>query len=388
MIGKSVNAIHDIMTKKKILVDIFYLHVAQTGIKTYIECLCEEIGKNTSAEFEFIITPKLTLIRKSIFFKGKTALWKNLLYQILYFFRKLVIIPFMSIRHNTSIVFSPDILSPVWVKGTKISVIHDAFFWENPEHYNAHWLKIYLTLLKAGLRKNAQVVTISEYSRQQIKKYLNLPALPVHVVYPSSSIRLKEKSVKGRSPLLDPYFLHVGVIEKRKNLPILINAFSQLVKREEFESFKLVLVGQRGPRKTLDDFDNIINLVQDLNLEERVIITGFLSVQDLNNYYHHALAYVFPSLNEGFGMPILEAFSYGLPVIIANQGSLTEVGGAAVVTVKENTPESFEEALLQVGGDLELRKTLAELGHDRLKKFSSANFFLSLQDCFRRVLNE
>lgn len=387
MIGKSVTSIHDIMTKKIILVDIFYLHVAQTGIKTYIECLCGEIEKDTSSEFTYIITPRLSQIQKSNFFKGKTPLWKNLLYQSIYFFRKLVIIPLLSIKYRPSIIFSPDILSPLWTRGTKISVIHDAFFWENPKHYNPLWLRVYLLLLEAGLRKNAQVVTISEYSKLQIKKYLKLPDLQVHVVYPSSNIGLSEK-IQGNPPLTDPYFLHVGVMEKRKNLPVLIQAFSQMVKREEFASFKLVLVGQRGPRKTLDDYDHILDLITILDLENRVILPGFLSNSDLNNYYQYALAYVFPSLNEGFGMPILEAFSYDLPVIISNQGSMAEVGGDAVVIVNKNTPNGFEEALIQVGGNVELRQKLIARGRERLKKFSSPNFFLSLQDCFRRVLHE
>ncbi|MEX2593001.1 MAG: glycosyltransferase family 1 protein [Anditalea sp.] len=376
------------MAKKKVLVDIFYLHVAQTGIKTYIECLCEEIEKNNSDDFEFIVSPSLNEIRNSSFFKGKTALWKNLFYQLLYFFRKLVIIPWLSIKYNTAIVFSPDILSPLWSKGIKISVIHDAFFWENPKHYNPLWLKIYLALLKAGLRKNAQVITISEYSKKQIKKYLKMPSLPVHVVYPSSNIGPKERSQSQISPIPHPYFLHVGVMEKRKNLLTLVIAFSELVKKEDFQSFKLVLAGQRGPRKTLDDFDPILDLIHDLKLEEKVILPGYVSLGELENYYHHAFAYVFPSLNEGFGMPILEAFSYGLPVIIAKQDTLTEVGGEAVITVKENTPLGFEEAMRKIGEDKELRNSMTALGSNRLKKFSSEIFFLSLKDCFRRVLNE
>jgi glycosyltransferase involved in cell wall biosynthesis len=177
-------------------------------------------------------------------------------------------------------------------------------------------------------------------------------------------------------------------MEKRKNLPALVSAFSEFVKKEGYESYKLVLVGQRGPRKTLDDFDHLLDLVHQCKLEGKVILPGFISHQDLENYYFHALAYVFPSLNEGFGMPILEAFSYGIPVIVADQGSLTEVGGEAILRVKRNTPEGFEEALLTIAKDGELRERMAIMGRDRLKKFSPANFFLSLQDCFRNILNE
>lgn len=376
------------MAKIKVLVDIYYLHVAQTGIKTYIECLCEEIEKGDRDEFEFIISPSRESIADSTFFKGNTSFWKNLLYQAVYFFRKLVVLPLLSIRHQTDIVLSPDILSPVWARGKKISVIHDAFFWENPEHYNPIWLKVYLTVLKWGLRGNAYVITISEYSKKQIQKHLQMPALPVHVVYPSSNIKSMAIEHLETSPLNSPYFLHVGVMEIRKNLPVLIEAFAQLVEEEGLGDYKLVLVGQRGPRKTLDDYDNILSLIKQLQLEGKVILPGYVSRQELESYYLHAVAYVFPSFNEGFGMPILESFSYGLPVIVANQDTLKEVGGDAVLVVSENTPDGFERALLQIAKNDGLRKQLKERGKQRLQRFSSDNFFLSLKDCLRRIINE
>jgi len=376
------------MAKKKILVDIFYLHVAQTGIKTYIECLCEEIEKGNPDEFEFIVSPSQESIAESTFFKGNTAFWKNLLYQAVYFFRKLVVLPLLSVRHQSDIVLSPDILSPLWTRGKKISVIHDAFFWENPEHYNPLWLKVYLTMLKWGLRGSAHVVTISEYSRKQIQKHLQMPSLPVHVVYPSSNIRSTVIEHLENSPLNGPFFLHVGVMEIRKNLPVLIEAFAQLVEMEGLMDYKLVLVGQRGPRKTLDDYDNILALIKQLKLEGKVILPGYVSRGELENYYSHAVAYVFPSLNEGFGMPILESFSYGLPVIVANQDTLKEVGGDAVLVVSENTPNGFAYAMLQVAEEDALRKQLKERGKGRLQRFSSDNFFLSLKHCLRRIINE
>lgn len=375
------------MARRKILVDIFYLHVAQTGIKTYIECLCEEIEKSNSAEFEFIVSPSRRSIKSSTFFKGKTAFWKNLLYQLIYFYRKLVVVPWLSIYHGASIVFSPDILSPLCARGTKVSVIHDAFFWENPSHYNRMWLKVFLGFLKASLKSDAHVITVSAHSKIQLQKHLQLPGVPVHVVYPSSTIRPKVRR-ESVNPLGSPYFLHVGVMEKRKNLLTLIHAFSDLIKHRAFQSLKLVLVGQRGPRKTLDDYENILRLIEDLDLRGKVILPGFVDSKELENYYRNALAYVFPSLNEGFGMPILEAFSYGLPVIISNQGTLAEVGGDAVLKVEENTAKGFEAALRTVASDELLRKTMAEKGQARLRQFSPTDFFLSLQDCFRRILNE
>ena len=376
------------MAKKKVLVDIFYLHVAQTGIKTYIECLCDEIENHASKDFEFILIPSRQAIRDSTFFKGKTAFWKNLLYQGIYFYRKMVVMPWLSLKHQADIVFSPDILSPLWAKGRKVSVIHDAFFWENPSHYSPVWLKVYLTFLNASVKRNAHVITVSEHSKKQLQKYLKLPKLAVDVVYPSSNLTQKDTLGETQPLVKNPYFLHVGVMEKRKNLSTLVSAFADFASHPDFGGYQLVLVGQPGPRKHLDDYDNIISLIRKHQLQEKVVLAGFVSQQALENYYQHALGYVFPSLNEGFGMPVLEAFSYGLPVIIANQGTLVEVGGDAVLKVADNTVEGFKEALTLIAKDGQLRKHMAEQGYRRLGQFTSADFFLSLQACFRSILNE
>ena len=87
-------------------------------------------------------------------------------------------------------------------------------------------------------------------------------------------------------------------------------------------------------------------------------------------------------------MPVLEAFSYGLPVIIADQGTLVEVGGDAVLKVSENAALGFEKALTLVAKDETLRKDMVKRGYARLGQFSSADFFVNLQTCFRGILNE
>ncbi|HLT08660.1 MAG TPA: glycosyltransferase family 1 protein [Cyclobacteriaceae bacterium] len=374
--------------KKKILIDIFYLHVAQTGIKTYIESLCDLVENNKTADLEFVVTPDRKKISSSTFFKGKTRFWKNLLFQSVYFFRKLFVLPLLSHMHKTDAVFSPDILSPIWARGKKVSVIHDAFFWENPSHYNAVWLKVYLTFLKAGLQKNAYVLTVSEHSKQQIKKFIEIPDLQIEVVYPSSNLTRKEASIGQHALIRQPYFLHVGVMEKRKNLTTLVQAFAELVQDPEFSDYKLVLVGQPGPRRPLDDHANILAFIEQHQLQGKLVLPGYVSKEALDNYYQHALAYVFPSLNEGFGMPILEAFSYGLPVIVSDQGTLVEVGGSAVLKVTENTPQGFKVAMELVAKDKQLSAEMAQRGYQRLQEFSSSDFYLSLQRTFRKILHE
>jgi glycosyltransferase involved in cell wall biosynthesis len=373
--------------KPKVLVDVFYLYVAQTGIRTYMVTLCDEILKKNNPEFEYIISPNYQKVKQSQFFRGKTAKWKNLLFQLLYFFRKQVIVPILSYFHQTAIVFSPDILSPVFAKGKKVSVVHDTFFWDNPEHYQRLWLKYYLYFLEKGLRNNGEIITITQFSKMRLQELPPFKSIPMKVVYQASGLseRLAQPDLKASTQTR--YFLHVGVLEKRKNLGTLINAFDSLTRMEGYEDLRLVLVGQRGPRETLDDYDNLVELVTTLGLTDKVEFTGYVSQDQLASYFQHALGYVFPSKNEGFGLPVLEAFSFGLPVIISRQGALMEVAGEAALILEKNDSEALLQSMKLLVDDPDLRKELGEKGRIRLEQFSAEKFFLSLEQAFKEILN-
>ena len=372
--------------KPKVVVDVFYLYVAQTGIKTYIVTLCDEILKKNNSDFEYIIRPNYQKVKQNQFFRGKTAKWKNLLFQLLYFFRKQVVLPILSYYHQASIVFSPDILSPIFAKGKKVSVVHDTCFWDTPEHYQPLWLKYYLYFLEKGLQKNGEIITITQFSKMRLHQLPPFKSIPIQVVYQASGLSKTFTQSDLQSTTQAPYFLHVGVLEKRKNLGLLIRAFDQLTKLEGYESLRLVLVGQRGPRETLDDYDHLVDLVTNLGLTEKVNFTGYVSQEQLASYFQHALGYVFPSTNEGFGLPVLEAFSFGLPVIISRQGALIEVAGDAALILETNEVEALIQSMKLLVDDPDLRKELGEKGRIRLQEFSAEKFYLSLEQAFKEIL--
>lgn len=375
------------MTKPKVLIDVYYLYVAQTGIKTYIVSLCEEISKNPKSEMEYIISPDYMEVLESNFFRGKTSKWKNILFQLLYFFRKQFILPFLSIYHKADLVFSPDILSPILSRGKKVSVIHDTFFWDNPEHYQKLWLKYFKYFLAKGLNRNGHIITITDYSKKSLQDLEAFKAIPIRVVYPASGLSSKAITTEENPVVSSRYFLHVGVLEKRKNLGMLITAFEKLVRLKGYEDIRLILVGQRGPREKLDDYDYLTGLVASLGLTDKVEFTGYVAQEKLATYFQNALGYVFPSANEGFGLPVLEAFSFGLPVIISRQGALMEVAGEAALVLKKNNSEALFQSMKLLVDDEKLRKDLGEKGRIRLKEFSTEKFFLSLEQTFKEILN-
>ena len=372
--------------RPKVVVDVFYLYVAQTGIKTYIVTLCDEILKKNNSDFEYIISPNYQKVKQNQFFRGKTAKWKNILFQLLYFFRKQVVLPILSYYHQASIVFSPDILSPIFAKGKKVSVVHDTCFWDTPEHYQRLWLKYYLYFLEKGLQKNGEIITITQFSKMRLHQLPPFKSIPIQVVYQASGLSESSALSDLKSTTQADYFLHVGVLEKRKNLSLLIQAFDKLTKMEGYESHRLVLVGQRGPRETLDDYDHLVELVTTLGLTDKVDFTGYVSQEQLASYFQHALGYVFPSTNEGFGLPVLEAFSFGLPVIISRQGALMEVAGDAALILEKNEEESLIQSMKLLRDDPDLRKELGEKGRIRLQEFSAEKFFLSLEQAFKEIL--
>jgi glycosyltransferase involved in cell wall biosynthesis len=373
--------------RQKVVVDVFYLYVAQTGIRTYMVTLCDEILKKNNPEFEYIISPNYQKVKQSQFFRGKTAKWKNLLFQLLYFFRKQVVLPVLSYFHQAAIVFSPDILSPVFAKGKKVSVVHDTFFWDNPEHYQPLWLKYYLYFLEKGLQNNGEIITITDFSKMRLHQLPPFQSIPIKVVYQASGLSESSDQPGLKANTQTRYFLHVGVLEKRKNLGTLITAFDGLTKMAGYEDLRLVLVGQRGPRETLDDHDHLVELVTTLGLTDKVDFTGYVSQDQLVSYFQHALGYVFPSANEGFGLPVLEAFSFGLPVIISRQGALMEVAGDAALIFENNDAEALLQSMKLLVDDPDLRKELGEKGRMRLQQFSAEKFFLSLEQAFKEILN-
>ena len=372
--------------KKVVLVDIFFQHLAQTGIKTYTDNLLIQIEKYQGDTFTFIVFPSKESIKRSKMFKGKTARWKNLWFQLRYFFHKLLVLPVLSIWYKTDIVFSPDILSPIWTQGKRVSVIHDAFFWETPEHYNKLWRKLYLFLLQTSVRLGTNVITVSHYAKTTVSKYL-VSASPLTAIPTGLDLKIKNLDELEQPPLHTPYFLHVGVMEKRKNLKMLIEAFAVFLERQPSD-YSLVLVGQRGPREALDDHDGILSMVKKYQLEDKVIFTGYLSKEQLFRYYKCAEAYVFPSINEGFGLPVLEAFSFGLPVLIGPQGALQEVGGDAVLVSKSFEARDFASIMFKIIEDSQLRESLKQLGYERLSLFTGKKFLLSLTDYFNHITNE
>ncbi len=366
------------MSKIKVVVDAHDLLVARTGIRTYILELIKVLEEECS-EVDLKVLPKLEFVQSVGFFRSsRFGFLRSILFHLYTIFWKQFLLPVSVWRHSPNVLLCPDYLAPMWVlKAKKIVVFHDAFFWESPEHYNPLWLKYFKTLVKLGLRGDSHILTVSETSKKRIANYVNANVPLTHALT-SFSARSRPRSPKP--DISGPYFLHVGVFEKRKNLPFLIEAYSQfLASCGSDPPPKLLLVGSPGPKKDLDDTEQIQESIRLHDLERMVLCPGYLPEDVLASYYQHALAYLFPSLNEGFGLPVLEAFSYQIPVVVSDQEALMEVGGDAVQVAGMRDHQAWIRAMSALFNEKELRTRMIESGIIRLQAFNRSIFAAELK---------
>ncbi|WP_316737853.1 glycosyltransferase family 1 protein [Pedobacter aquatilis] len=363
-------------------IDIRDLKIAKTGTKTYLEEVCRAFQKeNTDFKFYFFDTIFPIYSGRNKFFK--------LVEHLRFFIWKQVTLPLLAVLRECDIVFCTDFFVPYLNFGYKtIPVFHDAFFWEYPEHYNKHWLKIFHKFGVEAAKKSAYVIAPTEYARERIAHYSGLGKDKI-ISIPEAPKTLSSNAALSTGALnlkTTKYFLHIGTFEKRKNLYLLVEAL-HILHEQGFKDYSLVLCGQISPKNDMDGSTRLFDAITKYNLNDFVIMPGYVIDNDLSWYYQHAELYLFPSVNEGFGLPILEAFQHNLPVLVANNTCLPEVGGDAVITFDPYNAEDLAEKIIPLITNPDSRLRLIEKGKERLKKFSWEKTAIELIQVFKKAIH-
>jgi glycosyltransferase involved in cell wall biosynthesis len=375
------------LKKQKIGIDVRDLKIAKTGAHTYLSELCKAIkNSEPDLQFEYIFLDTRLPIYTGSNKIGK--LWEQLNYLIW----KQVTLPIKAWQKGCSLVFCTDYFVPyIHVGFTTVPVFHDAFFWEYPAHYNKYWLWFFNTLGVGAAKKSSAIVTVTNYAKDQIAKYSGIDAtkiVPIHIGPKSSIAENEVETVKDHSLeliLQKKYILHVGTIEKRKNLSTLLTAFEMLLQNNPQDLY-LIIVGQKSNKPTLKD-DAVFEMVTASNLlKEHVIFTGYLTDSQTATLYKHAALYVFPSINEGFGIPILEAFAHKVPVLVANNSCLPEVAGNAAISFDPNNADALSTLIAYTLQDEALLKSLQQKGTERLTHFTWGKTLDALEALFERSI--
>jgi len=377
------------LKKQKIGIDIRDLKIAKTGAHTYLSELCKAIkNSEQDLQFEYVFLDTRLPVYTGSSKIGK--LWE----QVNYIFWKQITLPIKAWLTGCSLVFCTDYFVPYMHLGfTTVPVFHDAFIWEYPSHYNKYWLGLFKTFGVSAAKKASAVVTVTSYAKDQIAKYSGIDAANIVSIHigPKSSIAENEFSA-GIDHIVEPllqkkYILHVGTIEKRKNLTTLLKAF-ELLLQNNTQDLYLIIVGQKSNKPTLKD-DAVFEMVAASSLlKERVVFTGYLTDSQTAQLYKHAALYVFPSVNEGFGIPILEAFAHKVPVLVSNNSCLPEVAGNAAIGFDPYNPDALSTLIAQTLNDTALLQSLQQKGSERLTHFTWGKTLNALESVFERSINK
>ena len=243
-------------------------------------------------------------------------------------------------------------LVPEGLSGRSIITIYDMVCERYPETMQKRNRRLLQARLSDSCKKADAIVTISEFSRKEISELMNVPLEKIHVApcaIDSSFYRpqtdLDAFEASGRELFenfqIDDYILFVGTLEPRKNVTVLVSAFEKISK--DHPKLKLVLAGGRGWQN-----EETLNAISNSVAKEKIVMTGYISEEVKRELYRHAKAFVFPSLYEGFGMPVLEAMACGTNVVCSDASSLPEVTGDMAQLVKPDDTEGFAAAIEKV----------------------------------------
>lgn len=369
-------------------VDVRALRLAKTGIKTYLEELCIEFRQMNDANLEFHFLDSDFPV-----YTGNNKLMK-LIEHLNFQLWKQVTLPLKAWSKKCHIVFCTDSCVPYLHLGYKtVPTIHDAFCYESPENYGRIWLWFYKRTAIPAAKRSPFVITTTLYSKGQISKLMDIATEKLIVVYegPKRTVSSQNQDLTTQKPRelninipSSDYILHVGAMYKRKNIASLVYAFSK-VKKSGYPELKLVLAGSLLTNKADNEHQLILDAIESTGMGSDIIITGYLSDQTLEQVYRNALIYVFPSLNEGFGLPILEAFKSDLPVLASNNTCLPEVGGDAVLLFNPFDINDISEKIDIVLKDPLLRASMIRKGRERLRDFSWQRAALEIIEVFRKA---
>ncbi|MBR4201657.1 MAG: glycosyltransferase family 4 protein [Oscillospiraceae bacterium] len=278
---------------------------------------------------------------------------------------------------------------PPGVHGKTVVTIHDMVIRAYPETMRCRTRLLLQTGLRRSMHRADRIVTDSEFSRREIEKYYPKYADKVRVVpcgvdterfAPASDTEIEK--VRQRHHLPEQYFLYLGTLEPRKNLVRLIEAYG-LLREKHPDAPPLVLAGGKGWQ-----YEQIFHASTRKNVRGYVLFPSYIPAEDMAALYSGALAFIFPSLYEGFGMPPLEAMACGCPVMAANAASLPEAVGNAALLCNPHKTEAIAKGLEMLWKNGSLCEKLRQRGFIRAAAMSWDNAAEKLFQVYREIGTE
>lgn len=249
---------------------------------------------------------------------------------------------------------------PPLIYKNKICTIHDLSFLRNPQWFSRKYYYYYRFMTPKIAKTCKKIITVSEFSKNEIIKLLNISNEKIINIYNSNSDTFKSIPSSKPKNNYEDYILAVSSANPRKNFKNLILAFNKLQPRK----IKLLIVGSDNKVFASTGLNKLVNM------NSNIIFTGYMSDIELAKLYTGAKLFVYPSLYEGFGIPPLEAMACGCPVVVSNTASLPEVCGEAAYYINPYNVDDIAKGIGIVLNDSKLQQELRQKGFDRVKLFS------------------
>lgn len=294
--------------------------------------------------------------------------------------------PLILRRIGADLVHGPVYVVPLGTSLPTVVTIHDLSFLRFP-HFFRPANRLYLGLFtRLSARRAQRILAVSEHTAQETVRLLGIPRSKIRVVYhgvdPVFRPLPAEKvaAFRARQGLPDRFILYVGTLEPRKNLVRLIQAFAHI---PPADCPALVLAGARGWYD-----EGIFAAVEQLNLQDRVLLPGYIPNEELPLWYNAARVFAYPSLYEGFGMPVLEALACGTPVLTSATSALPEAAGDGALLVDPTDADAIADGLHRLLTDESLRETLRQRGLAHAARFSWAHTAEETVALYREAITE
>ena len=283
-----------------------------------------------------------------------------------------------------------------------VVTIHDVIPLIFPAHYPTGLKgKINFFLQKLSLQTCDFFITDSKTSKEDLIRYLKIKDEKIKVIPLAADTRFRVLNdtelirVKRKYHLPEQFLLYVGDANWIKNLTFLIEGFKEVVKLPDFNNVKLILVGgvflknvENIDHPELQSLKKFNRIIKEWGLEDKILRPGQLDDEELTAFYNLATIYIHPSLYEGFGLPILQAFSCGTPVVSSKGGSLSELGGNAAVYFDPSNLNQFKYIISEILKDRFLQSKLSKLGLKRATSFSWSKVINETKAVYEKVIRK
>lgn len=334
------------------------------GNETYYRNLIENLDKDLQKEIILFVNKEADI--SALDFRGKVVRFKS----HNAFVRNFIEMPYLAWKYKLKCLHMQYFI-PFVRPCPVVATIHDISFEHFDDIFTKKEMFIQKKLIPYAARKSKKVLTVSEFSKKDICECYGCDPDKVVVTYNGKSSAFKKfelseeqrNTLREKFGLPEEYILYVGNIQPRKNLKRLLQAYVKYAVQDK-NAKPLVIVGKKAWM-----YDSIFEEIKQNHLEDRVYFTGYVEEVDLVRLYNDALFFIYPSIFEGFGLPVLEAMACGTPVITSDITSIPEVAGDACYMVNPFEVDEIYKALELFAGNDELRQEYGRKGLEQAGKF-------------------